>query len=115
MAYFHLRLVPPRPTFPHDASAKEMETMDRHADYWHRQAAAGTAIAVGPVFEGEGAWGMAVIEVEDERAARAVADADPVILADIGFQFRISSMPSLILRSRDAGSPQNSTIQHFRT
>lgn len=115
MAYFHLRLVPPRPTFPHDASAKEMETMDRHADYWRSQAAAGTAIAVGPVLEGEGAWGLAVIEAEDEGAARALADADPVIRAAIGFQYRISTMPSLILRSKDAGSPQNSTFQHFRT
>lgn len=99
MAYFHLRLVPPRPTFPHDGSEKEMEAMDRHASYWREKAAERTAIAVGPVFDAEGAWGMAVVEVDNEAAARAVADNDPVILADLGFHFRVSPMPSLILRS----------------
>ncbi|HUH49808.1 MAG TPA: YciI family protein [Mycoplana sp.] len=99
MAYFHLRLLPPRPSFPHDASEKEMEAMNRHAAYWREKAAAGTAIAVGPVFDAEGAWGMAVIEVEDEAAAQAVADNDPVILAGLGFHFRVAPMPSLILRS----------------
>ena len=99
MAYFHLRLVPPRPSFPHDATGPEMKAMDRHADYWREKAAAGTAIAVGPVFEGEGAWGMAVVEVGDAEAARSLADADPVILADIGFRFDIAPMPTLILRS----------------
>lgn len=99
MAYFHLRLVPPRPSFPHDAKEPEMKAMDRHADYWREKAAAGTAIAVGPVFEGEGAWGMAVVEVGDAEAARSLADADPVILADIGFRFDIAPMPTLILRS----------------
>lgn len=98
MAYFHLRLQPPRPSFPHDASEKEMEAMNRHADYWREKASAGTAIAVGPVFDADGAWGMAVIEVEDEAAAQAVADNDPVILAGLGFHFRVSPMPSLILR-----------------
>ncbi|MDR6755533.1 uncharacterized protein YciI [Mycoplana sp. BE70] len=72
--------------------------MSRHATYWREKAAAGTAIAVGPVFEPEGAWGMAVIEVENEAAAQTVADNDPVILAGLGFHFRVSPMPSLILR-----------------
>ena len=68
------------------------------------EASTGTAIAVGPVFEGEGAWGMAVVEVGDAEAARSLADADPVILADIGFRFDIAPMPTLILRSYHAGS-----------
>ncbi|MCD2182394.1 YciI family protein [Rhizobium sp. GN54] len=99
MAYFHLRLVPPRPTFPHDATEPEMKAMDRHADYWRERATAGTAIAAGPVFEGEGAWGMALVEVENADAALLLADADPVILADIGFRYDIAPVPTLILRS----------------
>lgn len=98
MAYFHLRLMPPRPAFPHDATEAEMEAMNRHADYWRSQAAARKAIVVGPVFASEGAWGMAVVEVVDETEAQAIADADPVILADLGFRFQIASMPTLILR-----------------
>jgi len=104
MAYFLLRLQPPRPTFPLDGRPEEMAAMARHADYWSGQADAGVAIAVGPVFEGEGAWGMAVIEVEDEGAARAIADQDPVTLADLGFRFVVSPIKSLILRGAQASN-----------
>jgi len=98
MACFFLRLQPPRPTFPHDGTGEEMAAMKRHAEYWHRNALAGSAIIVGPVFEGEGAWGMAVVEVEDQAAAEALADGDPIITSGFGFRFDILPMPSIILR-----------------
>jgi len=98
MAYFHLRLQPPRPTFPFDGTSEEMAAMALHADYWRAQAKAGTAIAVGPVFEGEGAWGMAVIEVADEAAAHQIADGDPIVQAPFGFRFIVSPIRSLIQR-----------------
>jgi len=31
MAYFHLRLVPPRSMFPHDASVEDMDATDHRA------------------------------------------------------------------------------------
>ncbi len=80
--------------------------MARHADYWRAQAKAGVAIAVGPVFEGEGAWGMAVIEVADEAAAHQVADGDPIVQAPFGFRFIVSPIRSLIMRE-----PQTSPVQ----
>ncbi|PDT17150.1 hypothetical protein CO670_07865 [Rhizobium sp. J15] len=98
MAYFFLRLQPPRPTFPHDGTGEEMAAMKRHVEYWHRNALAGSAVTVGPVFEGEGAWGMAVVEVEDQAAAQALADNDPIIASGFGFHFDILPMPSIILR-----------------
>ena len=98
MAYFFLRLLPPRPTFPHDGTGQEMAAMKRHVEYWHRHALAGSAIVVGPVFEGEGAFGMAIVEVEDQAAAQALADGDPVIASGFGFRFDILPMPSIILR-----------------
>lgn len=98
MACFFLRLQPPRPTFPHDGTGEEMAAMKRHAEYWHRNALAGSAIIVGPVFEGEGAWGMAVVEVEDQAAAQSLADGDPIITSGFGFRFDILPMPSIILR-----------------
>ncbi|QRM53436.1 YciI family protein [Sinorhizobium sp. BG8] len=103
MAYFHLKLVPPRPRFPHDANELEKAAFDRHAAYWREKAAARTAIAVGPVFEGEGAWGMAVVEVATFAEAEALAGEDPVIRAGLGFRFDVSPMPSLILRPDLAG------------
>ena len=100
MAFFHQRLQPPRATFPVDGTPDEMAAMARHADYWRAQAKGGVAIAVGPVFEGEGAWGMAVIEVADEAAARRIADGDPIIQASLGFRFIVSPIRSLITREQ---------------
>jgi uncharacterized protein YciI len=107
MAYFHLKLMPPRQSFPHDATAEEMAAMQRHAAYWRQNAETGMAIAVGPVFEKQGAWGMAIIEVADVETANAVGDADPVILAGLGFSFEVSPIPSLILRQVAAGASSN--------
>ncbi|MDQ0560833.1 uncharacterized protein YciI [Rhizobium mesoamericanum] len=104
MAYFFLRLVPPRPSFPHDATGEEMAAMSRHAAYWRRNAEEGSAIAVGPVFESEGAWGMAVVSAADQKAAQALADADPIIQSGYGFRFDILPMPSIILRPSGAGN-----------
>ncbi|MBY3616373.1 YciI family protein [Rhizobium bangladeshense] len=98
MAYFFLKLLSPRPTFPHDGTGEEIAAMKRHVDYWHRHALAGSAIVVGPVFEGEGAFGMAVVEVEDQAAAQALADGDPIIASGLGFRFDVLPMPSIILR-----------------
>ncbi|MFT2213793.1 YciI family protein [Rhizobium giardinii] len=98
MAYFHLKLVPPRSTFPQDATPEEMAAMERHSAYWRAQADAGRAIAVGPVFAKDGAWGMALVEVPDGNAAQALADGDPVIAASLGFRFEIAAIPNLILR-----------------
>jgi uncharacterized protein YciI len=75
-----------------------MAAMKRHAEYWREKALGGSAIAVGPVFEGEGAFGMAIVEVEDQAAARVLADSDPIITSGFGFRFDILPMPSIILR-----------------
>jgi hypothetical protein len=107
MAYFHLKLMPPRQGFPHDATAEEMAAMQRHAAYWRQNAGTGMAIAVGPVFEKQGAWGMAIIEVADVETANAAGDADPVILAGLGFRYEVSPIPSLILRQVVAGASSN--------
>ncbi|MEZ2129903.1 MULTISPECIES: YciI family protein [unclassified Sinorhizobium] len=104
MAYFHMKLVPPRPSFPHDATGEEMAAMKEHADYWLRQTQAGTAIAVGPVFDPRGAWGMAVVEVDDADAVQALIEADPVTIADLGFSYEVSPMPSLLFRQSGAAT-----------
>ncbi|TCL72754.1 YciI family protein [Rhizobium sp. BK251] len=98
MAYFLMRLMPPRPSFPHDGTGEEMAAMKRHVEYWHQKALSGSAIAVGPVFEAQGAWGVAIVEVEDQAEAQALSDGDPIIASGFGFRFDILPMPSIILR-----------------
>ena len=98
MPYFLLRLAPPRPTFPFDATDAEKGLFEQHSAYWLDQAEAGAAIAVGPVFEPAGTWGLALVEARDEAAAVALGDGDPVIAAGIGFAYALAPVPSLILR-----------------
>lgn len=98
MAYFLLKLAAPRPTFPFDATQAENEAMSAHFAYWHQQAAAKAAVAVGPVFDPQGPWGMAIVETDGEAGALALADADPVVQAGLGFSYTALPIPSLILR-----------------
>ena len=104
MAYFHLKLIAPSPRFPHDASPAEKSAMQAHFGYWQDLALQGVAIAVGPVFAEGGAFGLALVEVSDEDAARDLADGDPIVTAGLGFRFDISPMPSIILRTSAGGA-----------
>jgi len=99
MAYFHMKLVPPRKTFPFDATDAENAAMAEHAAYWRAKAAARTAIVAGPVFDPAGAFGVVVVETTDEAAAKALGENDPVVKAGLGFAFETALMPSLILRA----------------
>ena len=98
MPYFPLRLTPPRPSFPLDATEAEKALFSEHAAYWIARAQEGRAIAVGPVFEPGNIWGLALVETDDEAGAIALGAADPVIAANAGFAYAAAPVPSLILR-----------------
>lgn len=46
-----------------------------------------------PVAEPGATYGILILEVESETAARALLDADPVVEAQLGFRFEIHPMP----------------------
>lgn len=93
-AYFFLRLVPPRPTFPADMRPEEAKAMGEHAAYLCEKAAAGVVIAAGPVGDPKGAWGLGLVEVADEAEARALTDGDPVVRSGLGFRYEIFPLMS---------------------
>ncbi len=101
MGYFHLKLISPRATFPFDMSEAEKVAMTAHSHYWQRHAEDKRAVVVGPVFDPKGAWGLAIVETENEAEAEAIAAADPVIAASLGFRYEVCPMPSLIIRDID--------------
>ena len=82
MAYLY-RLLPPRPTYHLDMSPEEAEVMDDHGGYWMDLLQQGTAVAYGPVLDPAGVWGLAIVDVEDEAAARAIVDEDPAIVSGV--------------------------------
>jgi uncharacterized protein YciI len=99
MAYFLLRLIPPRPTFPIDMTDAEREVMQDHVTYWTALAERGVAIAFGPVADPTGAWGVAILEVEDLGGARALSANDPAMTSNRGFATQIIPMPRIVLRT----------------
>jgi uncharacterized protein YciI len=79
MATYVLRLIAPRPDFANTLTDEERAIMGRHAAHWRPYLDAGQMVVFGPVLDGTGSYGLAVVESEDEDTLRAHADADPVV------------------------------------
>ena len=98
MAHFFMKLVPPRATFPHDASGEEMQAMGRHADYIRGLIAEDKIICAGPVMDPDASWGAAIAEVDTLEEALELGQQDPVVLAGLGFRWDAWPMGSLLTK-----------------
>ena len=96
MAYFFMKLVPPRATFPHDASEAEMQAMSQHANYIRGLISEDKIICAGPVMDPEASWGAAVAEAETLEDVLEIGRQDPVVLAGLGFRWDAWPMGSLL-------------------
>jgi uncharacterized protein len=97
VSYFVFRLIPPRPTFDQDMSEAEGEVMEQHFGYWQGAIDRGEVVVYGPVADPSGTWGLAVLDVEDDEAARALAEGDPAVSSGMS-TFEIYPMPVAIVR-----------------
>ena len=98
MSHFLCRLRPPRPTFLADMSSDEALTMRRHREYWTPRVETGVVIAMGPVADPAGAYGIAIIEAKSEAALEAMLKSDPAILSKAGFSYEVFPMPAIAVR-----------------
>lgn len=98
MAYFLLRLLPPRPSFQQDMTPAERQIMQDHVRYWTGMSQQGKAIAFGPVVDPRGGWGVGLLEAADAAEAHAITGNDPAILSRTGFKTEVLPMPMLVLR-----------------
>jgi uncharacterized protein len=89
--HYFFRLIPPRPTFPHDITAEEKRLMDEHALYFRQQFEAGKVLLYGPVLAAGGAFGLGILEVDSEQEARQFAEGDPSVRAGLN-RFEIHPM-----------------------
>jgi uncharacterized protein len=92
MKTYFCRLHGPRPSFPQDMTPAEAQAMQRHAAYWRSCMDRRLVVAFGPVADPAGTYGMLILEVEDEAAARSLLDHDPVIEQKLGFRFDMHPM-----------------------
>jgi uncharacterized protein len=79
--HFFFRLIAPRPTFAADMTGEERALMKQHAEYVRTFFEGGQVLAYGPVLDPSGAFGVALLEVNDEAEAHKFAKEDPTILA----------------------------------
>ena len=94
MAYFFLKLIPPRATFPHDMTADEAAMMREHVAYWEKLMAEGThVLALGPVYDPAAPFGMGVVETGGDDELRELTANDPAIKANRGMRYESYPMP----------------------
>ena len=77
MPYYFLKLKPRRPTFAQDMTAEERAIMHQHAAYLRGFMDKGIVKVFGPVFDPAEAFGMGVLEVENEAQIKDIIEGDP--------------------------------------
>jgi hypothetical protein len=53
--------------------------MQRHVAYWQDLLGGDVAFAFGPVLDPEDPWALGLLDLDDEQAARAIAESDPAV------------------------------------
>ena len=90
---FFCKLIPPRPTFAQDMSEAEAKLMLEHAVYWRGWMEKGQVVAFGLVADPAGAYGIVIVEVDDDSGLRTLAANEPTIRSGRGFRFDVYPMP----------------------
>lgn len=86
--HYYFKLIPPRPTFPADITGEERALMDQHSIYFQEQFERGKLLLYGPVLSPEGAFGLGILEVQDEEEVRRFGENDPSVRAGLNrFEF----------------------------
>jgi uncharacterized protein len=76
----------------------EVKLMQQHVAYWKGLMDRGLVIVFGPVADPKGTYGVAILELEEEADANALAMNDPTIKANVGFNFEVYPMDRAVLR-----------------
>ena len=106
MAYFLVKLVPPRKAFITQMTADEARAMREHADYWLPHLAAGLVIAMGPVADPEGDWGVMIAMAPSRGWLEDTLARDPAL--GIGARHVILPMPALAVAPTEPLAPVSS-------
>jgi uncharacterized protein YndB with AHSA1/START domain len=86
MKYYVARLLAPRPDFRQMLSAEEMAMMQQHIAYWQPLMEAGKVLALGPVDDPKGGWGLALMRVDSEAELLDLQAHDPAVLGGLHYE-----------------------------
>ncbi|HEU4562806.1 MAG TPA: YciI family protein [Longimicrobium sp.] len=95
---FFCKLVAPRADFVQTMTPAEGQLMQEHGAYWREWLAKGHVIAFGLVGDPRRAFGIGIVEFDNEEEARAFTDGDPTIESGQGFAFEVLPMPFGVVR-----------------
>ena len=98
MPHYLCKLMPPRPTFISDMTPDELLVMRGHREYWTPRVETGIVIAMGPVADPAGGYGVAIIEAPSLAALEAMQAADPAIASGRGFTYENFPMLGIAVR-----------------
>lgn len=73
--------------------------MDEHFAYWGELLARGQVIALGPVADPDGTYGIGIVLAPDMSAAEVIRDGDPAMRSPFGFRTEIALMLRLVTPS----------------
>jgi uncharacterized protein len=74
----------------------EAQLMQKHALYWRELMGRRLAVVFGLVSDPAGAYGIGVVELDDDADPHAVANDDPTIKANVGFRIDIQPMRAVV-------------------
>ena len=95
---YFFKLIPPRATFAADMTQDERNIMLQHISYWKENMEEGKVIAFGPVLHPNGAFGVGIIQADDEAQARALAENDPAVTSGLN-TCEVFFMPNAVVKS----------------
>lgn len=95
--HYYFKLIPPRPSFPHDMTSEERALMEKHSAYFRQHFDLGKLLLYGPVMAPKGAFGLGILEVADEAEARRFGENDPSVRAGLN---RFEIYPMQVAASR---------------
>jgi uncharacterized protein len=98
MPHYLCKLRPPRTTFMADMRSDELLLMRAHREYWTPLVETGVVVAMGPVADPAGGYGVAIIEAASETALEAMLASDPAIASNRGFAYEKFFMPAIAVR-----------------
>jgi uncharacterized protein len=99
--HYFFKLIPPRPTFMQDMTDEERRLMDEHGRYFQEHFAAGKVLLFGPVMASGGAFGVGVLEVDNEEDAQRFGEGDPSVRAGLN-RFEIHPMRVSAARAKES-------------
>jgi len=83
-----------------DMTGEERRLMDEHGHYFQEHFDAGRLLLFGPVMAPSGAFGLAILEVDNEAEAQQFGDGDPSVRGGLN-RFEISPMRVSAARAKE--------------